>query len=106
MSKENDKEDLTVLMGYSADGSLAPPRIVYAYKQNIPYDIIKAVGSVDPSWAIGKSESGWMTTLTFFDYISQVFNPWLTEHQVQRPVLVFADGHKSHLSAETTDFCA
>ena len=67
VSKENDKEGLTVLMGYSADGSLAPPRIVYAYKQSIPYDIIEAVGSVDPSWALGKSESSWMTTLTFFD---------------------------------------
>ena len=106
VSKENDKEGLTVLMGYSADGSLAPPMIVYAYKQNIPYDIIEAVGSVDPSWALGKSESGWMTTLTFFDYISQVFNPWLMEQQVQKPVLVFAGGHKSHLSPETCDFCA
>eukprot|EP00731_Ephydatia_muelleri_P036377 Em0244g2a len=76
VSKENDKEGLTVLMGYSADGSLAPPRIVYAYKQSIPYNIIEAEGAVDPSWALGK------------------------------PVLVFADGHKSHLSPETTDFCA
>ena len=45
-----------------------------------------------------------MTTLTFL-YISQVSDPWLTE-RVQRPVLVFADGHKSHLTPETANFCA
>ena len=67
VSKENDKEGLTVLIGYSANGSLAPPMIVYSYKQNIPCE---SVGSVDPSWALGKSESEWMTTLTFLDYIS------------------------------------
>ena len=53
MSKENDKEGLTVLIGYSANGSLAPPMIVYSYKQNIPCDVIESVGSVDPSWALG-----------------------------------------------------
>ncbi|KAL5471620.1 hypothetical protein EMCRGX_G029757 [Ephydatia muelleri] len=50
VSKENDKEGLTVLIGYSANGSLAPPMIVYSYKQNIPCE---SVGSVDPSWALG-----------------------------------------------------
>ncbi|KAL5467063.1 hypothetical protein EMCRGX_G031235 [Ephydatia muelleri] len=77
-----------------------------AKKGNIPCDVIESVGSVDPSWALGKSESGWMTTLTFLDYISLVFNPWLSENNVQRPVVVFADGHKSHLSLETVEFCA
>ena len=67
MSKENDKEGLTVLIGYSSNGSWAPPMIVYSYKQNIPCDVIESVGSVDPSWALGKSEIGWMTTLTFLD---------------------------------------
>lgn len=32
VSNKNDKEGLTVLMGYSADRSLAPPMIVYVYK--------------------------------------------------------------------------
>ena len=47
-----------------------------------------------------------MTTLTFLDYISLVFNPWLSENHVQRPVVELADGHKSHLSPETVEFCA
>ena len=63
VSKENDKEGLTVLMGYSANGELAPPMIVYANKQGIPRDVVEVVQSVDPSWALGKSESGWMASL-------------------------------------------
>ena len=70
VSKGSDKEGLTVLIGYSANGSLAPPMIAYSYKQNIPCDVVESVESVEPSWALGKSESGWMTTLTFLDYIS------------------------------------
>ena len=79
---------------------------MYSYKQNIPRDVVEVVESVDTSWALGKSECGWMTSLTFFDYMSQVFEPWLSEDNVTRPVLVFADGHKSHLSLETADLCA
>ena len=75
VSNENYKEGLTVLMGYSAIGELAPPMIVYSYKQNIPRDVVEVVESAGPSWALGKSECGWMTSLTFFDYMSQVFEP-------------------------------
>ena len=104
-SRENDKEGLTVLMEYSATGKIAPPMIVYAYKQHIPRDVAEAVASVDPTWAVGRSDTGWMTSLTFYDYMSQVFEPWLTANQIPRPILVYADGHKSHLSLEIAEFC-
>ena len=105
-SKENDIEGLTVLMGYSAAGKMAPPMIIYAYKQHISHDIAEAVEAVDPTWAIGKSETGWMTSATFYhDYMSQVFEPWLVQSNIPRPVLVYADGHKSHLSLEVAEFC-
>ena len=57
-------------MGYSVDAKLAPPMIVYAYKNSIPRDVIEAAGSVDPSWSVGKSDSGWIS------------NPVLREHDV------------------------
>ena len=44
-SRDNDKEGLTVLMGYSATGKIAPPMIVYAYKQHIPRHVAEAVES-------------------------------------------------------------
>ena len=105
-SRDNDKEGLTVLMGYSATVKIAPPMIVYAYKQHIPRDVAEAIENVDPTWAVGRSETGWMASLTFYDYMSQVFEPWLTANQIPRPILVYADGHKSHLSLEIAELCA
>ena len=37
----------TVMIRYSANGSLAPHMTFYSYKQKIPCDDIKSVGSVD-----------------------------------------------------------
>ena len=54
-SRENDKEGLTVLMGYSATGKIAPPMIVY---EHIPRDVAEAVESVDPTWAVERSDTG------------------------------------------------
>ena len=65
-SNENDKEGLTVLMGYSAAGKMAPPMIIYAYKQHIPHDIAEAVKAVDPTWAIGKSETRVLSSMTIY----------------------------------------
>ena len=42
---------------------------------------------------------------TVYDYTSQVFEPWLIQSNIPRPVLVYADGHKSHLSLEVAEFC-
>ena len=46
-----------------------------------------------------------MTRATFYDYMSQVFEPWLVQSNIPRPVLVHADGHKSHLSLKVAEFC-
>ena len=66
---------------------MAPPMIIYAYKQHIPHDIAVGVEAVDPTWT--------------YDYTSQVFE----QSNIPRPVLVYADGHKSHLSLEVAEFC-
>ena len=34
-------------MGYSAAGKMAPPMIIYAYKQHISHDIAEAVEAVE-----------------------------------------------------------
>ena len=38
--------------------------IIYAYKQHIPHDIAEAVEAVDPTWAIGKSETRVLSSMT------------------------------------------
>ena len=77
----NEKENLTVLVTANANGNLAPPMIVFRYER-IPGYISS---SVNPKWGIGRSESGWMCGPTFYEYIINIFDPWLDEMKIERP---------------------
>lgn len=96
-----EKESITVLCTYSANGKVPPPMVVFPYKR-IPGYIADALPD---GWAIGRSDSGWMVFSTFYEYVANVFYPWLLEMNVQFPVILFLDGHKSHLSLELCTFC-
>lgn len=39
-------------------------------------------------FTFGKSEKGSITYETLYEYMCNSFNDWLTEHNVQRPVIV------------------
>lgn len=62
----------TVLITDNAAGDLAPLLVVFKYER-IPW---KVAYSVPESWGIGKSDTGWMTRETFFDFLGNVFHPW------------------------------
>lgn len=47
--------------------------------------------SINKRWGIGQSDSGWMRGSTFFEYISNVFVPWLDENKIKKPIIVFID---------------
>jgi len=98
----NEKENLTVLFTYGANGSRAPPMILYPYKQSIPINIIRSVPS---GWSLGMTEDGWMTKESFYEYVTNVFDKWLTEQNIERPVLLYADGHSSHFTIPLVQFC-
>lgn len=98
----DDKQTLTVLLTANAAGKIAPPMIVFKYTR-IPSYLAQAV---PPEWAIGKSDSGWMTCETFFEYITNIFYPWLLKNNIPRPVIFFVDGHVSHMSLHLSNFCS
>ena len=97
----DEKENLTVLVTANAAGVLAPPMIVY------PYERLPAViaNSVPKDWCIGRSDSGWMCARTFYEYITNVFKPWLDTNSIPKPVILFLDGHSSHMTLHLSDFC-
>lgn len=101
-SKSGDeKECLTTLIGGNAAGSLVPPMIVFSYER-IPSYLSE---SVPKNWGIGKSENGWMTGEAFFMYITNIFHPWLKMMRLPLPVILFVDGHTSHLTLHLSEFC-
>lgn len=46
-----------------------------------------------------------MTAETCYEYITNVFLPFLDDENIERPVIVFLYGHKSHLSVHRSKFC-
>lgn len=103
LSGANDeKENITVLVTVSASGEVAPPMVVLKYSR-VPKQIVE---SLPPSWSVGRSDSGWMTHETFYEYMANVFNPWLIKNNVEKPVIFFMDGHTSHISQHLAEFCA
>lgn len=65
----------------------------------------EVVTSLPENWFLGKSETGWMVSETFFEYVANGVHNWLNENNVQRPILLFVDGHKSHMTMELSQFC-
>ncbi|KAF2900640.1 hypothetical protein ILUMI_05553 [Ignelater luminosus] len=49
---------------------------------------------------VGRSDSGWITSAVFYEDICNHFLPYLKSHNIQKPVIAFVDGHRSHLTKE------
>ncbi|EFN78050.1 hypothetical protein EAI_00126, partial [Harpegnathos saltator] len=51
------------------------------------------------------SDRGWMTAETFYEYIANVFYSWLQKNNVEFSIVLFVDGHSSHLTLPLSNFC-
>lgn len=54
---------------------------------------------------LGKSDSGWMQFSVFYEYVTNEFDRWIEENRVERPVILFIDGHKSHMTPGLSKIC-
>lgn len=97
----DEKECLTTLVTANAAGMLAPPMVVFPYER-LPGTISMLMPD---GWSIGKSETGWMTSQTFYEYVANVMHPWIVKNQIPLPVVFFVDGHSSHLTLPLSNFC-
>ncbi|KAJ0181661.1 hypothetical protein K1T71_002383 [Dendrolimus kikuchii] len=101
IKKNNEKENISVLALFSASGILCPPLVIFPYVRP-PKALID---NRPDSWVLGRSESGWMRSDIFFEYVSNNFNTWLAEKGIKKPVILFIDGHKSHMTLPLSLFC-
>lgn len=97
----DEKECLTVLITDNADGQLAPLMVLYAYER-IPGPIAAAALA---GWSFGHSKNGWMTQESFYEYVTSVFYKWCLDNHLEFPIILFVDGHRSHLTLALSDFC-
>ena len=99
--KGKEKEAVTVLAFFSAMGDILPPCVVFPYIRP-PKDVIN---SMPDGWFLGKSDTGWMKADIFYDYISKCLSKWIDDNKVKKPVLVFVDGHKTHMTMKLSKNC-
>lgn len=84
----SEKECITVMVTFTADGNMVPPCIVYPYER-IPAEISR---NVNPSWSLGRSKTGWMTSPVFYGYVTNTLLPFLKVKNTTFPVLYIVDG--------------
>lgn len=95
------KQNLTVMFSFSATGDVIPPMIIFPNKR-----LSKPVAqSVPDDWGIVMSDNGWMKSEIFIDYIKNVFHKSLVKTNVQFPVNLFVDGHRTHLTYQLSRTC-
>lgn len=46
-----------------------------------------------------------MRSDVFYEYVCNSFNTWVTEQGIKKPVILFIDGHKSHMTLSLSQFC-
>ena len=97
----DEKESLTVLFTVNAEGTVLPPMILFWYDR-IPAAIMHKMPS---EWIVGNTDKGWMTAECFYKYISEKFYPWLVEHKIEFPIVLYVDGHVSHMTLQLARYC-
>lgn len=89
------------MFSFNAVGQICHSMVIFKYKR-IPKNILD---SIPPNWGIGRSDTGWMVSETFYEYISNIFYPFLVGSNIKFPVILFVDGHKSHLTYHLSKLC-
>ena len=91
---------ITVLGCANAAGDFMPPYLVYLGQL-----MTVRMGYENFRDAIyTQMENGWMDTDCFFEFICY-FDSFVTKLGIRRPVILWVDGHVSHIGAETARFC-
>ena len=60
--------------------------------------------SLPKDFHISACETGLMTAELFYEYVANRFYPWLIKNQIKLLVILYLDGHVSHLSKPLSKF--
>ena len=98
MQAQGTSEHITMLCAASAARLPLPPKIIYS--KCFPGGQYRFEGPDNALYA--KSDSGWIDSELFLMWLKIFF----LKHVVsQRPVVLFTDGHKSHINIDVIDLC-
>ena len=93
---QGTSDHITMLCGASAAGIPLPPMIIYP--KSFPGGPYTVAGPDDAVYA--KSESGWVDSDLFLSWLKKSFLKFAVP---QRPLILFVDGHSSHVTLDVID---
>lgn len=96
----SDKTQVTVLACMNAMGYFLKPMMVYPGVR-FSYNPLERF----PFLFFGRTESGWMDSELFVTWLSEVFEPALSEREIKHPVVLFVDRHSTHCTLAASKFC-
>ena len=100
------REHITASYLVNAAGAMVPPRLVYRGVRNIAQEKLKDLPQDGKSgkWTFSVSEKGFITR-ELFVVVLQDLDFYLTQKNIERPIILFVDGASPHISLEAAKFC-
>ena len=96
-----EKSNLTFLGTFISRGDIVCPAVIYPYLWVLK-DIVR---NAPDHFFIGASKSRWMKAETFYEFVANAFISWLDTSQIQRPVILFIDGHRTPMTMHLSTLC-
>ena len=100
----NTKMQITILLCASAVGHYTKPLIVYPGVQP-RLELHEKFHETFEEGLFGNSESDWMDSKLFVEWLESGFNECIIQWKVTKPVLLLINGTRVHLSIEASEFC-
>ena len=97
----SSREHVTASYTVSANGDCVPVGLVYKGVRNMASQHLKDLPSngKSGSWKFGVTANGYVTREAFLDILKDL-DEYLESNNVKRPVILFMDGQKGHISLE------
>ncbi|XP_038108116.1 uncharacterized protein LOC6048407 isoform X1 [Culex quinquefasciatus] len=92
---------VTCLFGANAHGNLLPPLILYPPTFKLPTQKKQS----ELKYAVAHQDTELTAGNFLYQWLSRVFQPWLIEENVPRPVILFLDGHRHQMGYLSSQFC-
>jgi hypothetical protein len=98
IEKGSSKENVTVVCAFSASGQTWPPMIINRYERSPD----KIVRTVPLQWGTPIAKS-WLEV--FYECVANIFHLYLVKQNVIFLVILFVNGHKSHIIYDLSVLC-
>ncbi|KAG5671777.1 hypothetical protein PVAND_001954 [Polypedilum vanderplanki] len=101
-TKEHDNVTTTFI--FCANGEVFPPQIIFKESFSKLHEVAFAAGELQQKYYFCQTPNGWQTKSSFDGYIRR-FDEELKARNVLRPVVLFMDGHPSHINLDLYNWC-